>query len=152
MMNAVKNILLVDDDIDDQEFFIEALELLDNVNLYGVANNGKEALGILGNSVSLPDLIFLDVNMPVMNGLECLTEIVKNPRTNTIPVIILSSAFEQAELSRKLGAKGFIKKSSDLKGLRTELHRIITLNITVNYLGASPGFISSPEKTNYEKA
>jgi CheY-like chemotaxis protein len=117
-----------------------------------VANNGKEALGILGNSVSLPDLIFLDINMPVMNGLECLIEIVKNPRTNTIPVVILSSAFEQAEHSRKLGAKGFIKKSPDLKELRTELHRIITLKITVNYLGTNPGFIASPEKTNYEKA
>ncbi|HYJ65811.1 MAG TPA: response regulator [Parafilimonas sp.] len=128
-----KSVLLVDDDIDDREFFIEALDAIENVNLFGVANNGKEALDLLTNSVSLPDHIFMDFNMPVMNGIECLTEMEKNQKTREIPVVILSGSIEQAGSARKLGA-GFIKKSADIQALRTDLHRIINLNITVDYL------------------
>ena len=129
-----KNVLLIDDDIDDQEFFTEALSKLENVNLVGVANNGKEALDMLKNFISLPDLIFMDCNMPLMNGTECLNEIIQDPRTRDIPVFMLSGAIEQAELSRKLGAQGFIKKTSDLAELRTELNRAINHNISVNYV------------------
>ena len=85
-----KYILLVDDDIDDQEFFIDALGAIENANLFGVANNGKEALALLANSVPLPDHIFMDFNMPVMNGIECLTENRKKPEnkryTRSAPV------------------------------------------------------------------
>jgi hypothetical protein len=51
-----------------------------------------------------------------------------------IAVIMLSSAFEQAELCRKLGSKGFIKKSDDVTTFRKELHRVINMGITVNYI------------------
>ena len=134
-MNYLKNVLLVDDDIDDQEFFTEALTGIENAHLFGVANNGMEALKILENPDALPDYIFLDFNMPVMNGIEkCLVNIKKLTITKDIPVVMLSGAFEQAELSRKFGAKGFIKKSSDIYGLRTELQRILNLEIVVNYI------------------
>ena len=131
-----KSIFLVEDDIDDQEFFIEALLAIENTNLYGIANNGKEALSMLKNSISQPDHIFMDFNMPLMNGIECLTEIGKNPRTKDIPVVILSGSIEQADHAGKLGA-GFIKKSADLQQLRTELHRIINSNLTVSYVTVS---------------
>ena len=128
----LKSVLLVDDDIDDQQFFIEALGAIENTNLYGVANNGKEALSMLKNSISPPDHIFMDHNMPVMNGIECLTEIGRGRETRDIPVVILSGSIEQAERARELGA-GFIKKSADIQQLRTELHRIINLNATGFY-------------------
>ena len=127
-----KSIFLVEDDTDDQNFFIEALSAIENTNVYGVASNGKEALSMLKNSISLPDHIFMDFNMPVMNGIECLTEIGKGPETRDIPVVILSGSIEQANRARELGA-GFIKKSADIQELRTELHRIINLNITGFY-------------------
>ena len=133
-MDYLKNILLVDDDLDDQEFFIEALTEIENAHLFGVANNGIEALKILENPNSLPDYIFLDFNMPVMNGIECLTNIKKLAVTKDIPVVMLSGAFEQAELSRRLGAKGFIKKSSDIHELQKELQRTLNLEIVVNYI------------------
>ena len=128
----LKSVLLVDDDIDDQQFFIEALGAIENTNLFGVANNGKEALSMLQNSISRPDHIFMDFNMPRMNGIECLTELGKSQQTKDIPVVILSGSIEQADRARELGA-GFIKKSADIQQLRTELHRVINLNITVFY-------------------
>ena len=128
-----KSIFLVEDDTDDQNFFIEALSAIENTNVYGVASNGKEALSMLKDSISLPDHIFMDFNMPVMNGIECLIEMGKDPQTRDIPVVILSGSIEQAGPAAKLGA-GFIRKSPEIEELRTQLHRIINLNITVNYV------------------
>jgi len=133
-MSIAKNIFLIDDDTDDQDFFVKAISGLKNISLSGVTNNGSEALKTLNNSTLLPDFIFLDFNMPLMNGIECLREIKKSPRTKDIPVFMLSSAIEQAKLSRELGAKGFIKKSNDITAFRKELDRVINLSITVNYI------------------
>lgn len=145
-MTIVKNTFLIDDDADDQEFFAEAISRLKNISLSGVVNNGKEALNVLNNS-TLPDIIFLDFNMPLMNGIECLREIKRFPRTKDIPVFMLSSAFEQAELSRELGAKGFIKKCNEITAFRKELDRAINLGITVKYIitdeTRSPSFIKN---------
>lgn len=121
----MKNIFLVEDDADDQDFFIEALNNIKNTSLFGIANNGKEALDKLMHSDFIPDIIFMDVNMPLMNGIECLRAIKRFPRTKHIPVIMLSTAAEQPQLWQELGAKGYIKKPSDLTLLQTELNRVI---------------------------
>ncbi len=139
---TMRNLFLVDDDTDDQEFFIEAMDKLENVTLSGLANNGKEALNKLIHSKTLPDFIFLDFNMPLMNGIECLAELKKMPLTKDIPVFMLSTAFEQAELCEKIGAKGFIKKSADLHGLETQLDCIINMNTSINYVIADQTFIN----------
>ena len=124
-MSVIKNIFLVDDDKDDQEFFIEALKGVENVSLFGAAYNSMEALNTLKISNLLPDFIFLDFNMPKINGIECLREIIKDSRTKNIPVIMLSSAVEQAEVAEKRGARGFIKKTSDISKLKIVLNQII---------------------------
>jgi len=131
---TMKKLFLIDDDIDDQEFFMEALGKLENVTLSGLANNGKEALDKLIHSDVLPDFIFLDFNMPLMNGIECLAELKKMPLTKDIPVFMLSTAFEQADLSKRIGAKGFIKKSADIHRLEMQLDWIINMNISINYI------------------
>src|ERR1022692_4204447 len=82
-MNTSKSVLLVEDNEHDQLFFIRALSEIENATLYDIANNGKEAHDKLENPVILPDHIFLDLNMPVMDGIECLTEIIKKPQTKT---------------------------------------------------------------------
>ncbi|HYV92628.1 MAG TPA: response regulator [Chitinophagales bacterium] len=132
-MNTSKNVFLVDDDTDDQLFFIEALSEIKNTTLYGVANNGKEALDKLENYHELPDLIFMDINMPVMNGIECLAELKEKPWMSHIPVIILSSDIAHADDARKLGAKAFIKKPSDFTTLRANLAQMINLDFAVSY-------------------
>jgi CheY-like chemotaxis protein len=132
-MNPLKNIFLVDDDTDDQVFFIEALSAIKNTTLYGVANNGKEAIDKLENYIELPDLIFMDINMPIMNGIECLTELKEKPLISQIPVIILSSDIAHADHARKLGAKAFIKKPSDFATLRTNITQMINSDFTIRY-------------------
>lgn len=130
-MNLPKNILLVEDDPEDQLFFIEALSEIKNANLYGVAGNGKEALDVLENSVNLPEIIFLDINMPLMNGIECLTAIMQNPQIKNIPVVIFTTEIGQMELARKLGAKAIVKKTYDGKILRKQLEEVISSDFTV---------------------
>lgn len=125
IMPAIKNIFLVEDDTDDQSFFIEALSTIQTANLCGLANNGKEALDRLKDSVVIPDIIFMDINMPLMNGVECLCALINSPRISDIPVIMLSTAVEQAEFCCRLGAKDYIKKPADITALRAELNRVI---------------------------
>ena len=127
-MRKAKTILLVDDDEDDQLFFIKALSEIDNATLYTLANNGKEALDTLENSAIPPSLIFMDINMPMMNGIECLAEIIQNPQTRNIPVIFLSTDQRQIEPARKLGAKAFINKTANVKQLREQIEQMINLD------------------------
>jgi len=129
-MKKSKTIFLVEDNRLYQLLFIQVLKDIKHAILYGVANNGKEALEKLENSAVLPDLIVSDINMPVMDGMECLTEIKKNPKIKDIPVAILSSSTSQIELVRKLGAKVFLKKSSDGNTLREQLEQIIHSDFT----------------------
>jgi len=129
-MTRSTSILLVEDNRLYQLLFIQVLKEIKHAVLYDVANNGKEALDKLENSDVLPDFIFTDLNMPVMDGIECLTEIKKNPKIKDIPVVILSSATPQTELVRKLGAKVFLKKSSDGNTLREQLEELINPDFT----------------------
>lgn len=139
-MMQSKSILLVEDDKDDQEFFIEALKDIKNVTLYYVANNGKEALDKLKNSTVLPDLIFTDINMPVMNGIECLTAIINDPQTRNIPVVILTTDTARLEQMHSLGAKAFIKKTFDGKALRSQLEQMIGMDLSNNNQAANQTF------------
>src|SRR6185369_4719981 len=129
-MTRSKTILLVEDNRLYQLLFIQVLKEIKHAILYGVANNGKEALEKLENSVILPDLIITDINMPVMDGIECLTEIKKNPKIKDIPVVVLSSATPQMELVQKLGAKAFLKKPNDIHTLREQLEQMINLDFS----------------------
>ena len=126
-MPPTKNILLVDDDSDDQEFFVEALIAIKPDYTLQVAKNGKETLDKLKDISNLPDLIFMDINMPVMNGIECLKEIKKIPLVSTIPVIMISTSTTQFDLARQLGAKAFIQKPPTMAQLRSELMHVISL-------------------------
>lgn len=131
-MKNSKSVLLIEDDEDDQDFFIEAISGIENIRLYHIAKNGKEAIDKLKSSSILPDIIFTDVNMPVMDGIECFLEIIKNPRTTNIPVVFLSSDTGKRALVSQLGAKGFIQKSHDNDTLIKQLAQMISINIPSN--------------------
>ena len=124
-MELSKAVLMIDDDKDDQEFFIAALQGIPNVGSVRITGNGREALDLLNSNLFLPDIIFSDLNMPVMNGIEWLAENAKCPNTKNIPVVILSSGVEMKEIAFALGAKSFIKKNSDLKMLTLEIAQMI---------------------------
>jgi CheY-like chemotaxis protein len=120
-----QTVLLVDDDRDDQELFTSALEEIKDVTLLSIANNGKEAIDMLEGSLVLPSLIFMDVEMPVMNGLECLRYIVNDPLINRIPVVILSSEPNYCDTTLNLGAAGFIEKQVSISALRSEIEQVL---------------------------
>jgi len=113
--------LLVDDDADDIIVFKEVLQDVNPSIQLIEAGDGLEALEVLrSRGDSLPDIIFLDLNMPRMQGKECLVEIKKDPQLKHIPVIIYttSSLSRDIEDSMLKGAVCFITKPSSLKELR----------------------------------
>ena len=82
--------------------------------------NGRQAIQAVEREP--PDLILLDINMPVMNGLEFLQRVQKEPAYQAIPVIIISTEGKEEDTIRglKMGAKGYVKKpfqASELHGL-----------------------------------
>jgi len=127
MKNVTRTCLLIDDDLDDQEIFTLALEKVDRGFSSVIAKNGYEGLKYLTNkSNTLPDYIFLDLNMPLMNGKECLIEIKKHSYLKHIPVIIYSTSSLQDDIiqTRKLGAADFITKPSSIPELSVRLARV----------------------------
>lgn len=106
-------ILFVDDDADDRMLFIEAVKEIDENYECVTANDGRQALDMLCDDVySLPDIIFLDINMPRLNGKKCLTEIKNNERLKHIPVIIYTTSkdVEESKELKVMGAYHFISK------------------------------------------
>lgn len=108
-----KYILLADDDQDDRFFFNEALKGLQIKTSLTTVGNGEELIKWLtSRTQQLPDIIFLDLNMPRKNGSECLVEIKANALIRHIPVIIYSTALYDgiADLLYKNGAHYYLKK------------------------------------------
>lgn len=122
--------LLIDDDADDQDIFIMATESLDILIEVQTAINGVEGLEKLNTPV-LPDYIFLDLNMPRMNGKEFLKEIKRLPVLKEIPVFIYttSSAEHDKEQTLALGAFDFITKPSSITILANTLNKLLLLKI-----------------------
>ncbi len=113
--------LLVDDDADDVEVFEIALQETDKyINLL-TARNGGEAMDLLLNAGSdeLPELIFMDINMPQMDGKRCLVEIRRHEDLNKLPVIMYSTTVDEKDIDEclKLGADDFVSKPTDITDL-----------------------------------
>jgi CheY-like chemotaxis protein len=124
-------ILLVDDDVDDQFFFMDAIKSLNKPVECAVANNGIEAIHHLNKIPPPPSLIFLDLNMPKMNGFECLEKIKKLEQYRDIPVVIFSTSSNPKEKERttRLGAKVFLTKTSNFRKLQKQLDDILKVEL-----------------------
>lgn len=119
-------ILIVDDDPEDIELFCEAVSELDGTISCVEAYNGVEALKILQRDQLLPNFIFLDINMPFMNGQKCLAELKRNPVYREIPVVMYSTTRneQQIEDCRLLGAS-FLTKPNSYNELLSSLRPIL---------------------------
>jgi CheY-like chemotaxis protein len=119
---------MVDDDIDDQEIFSIALKELDVAVDCVFAFDGEEAIRKLEKDPPFnPDLIFLDFNMPKMNGKECLAAIKKIDRLSNIPVIVFSTSSDK-KMERELtnmGAAAYYIKPSSISELTKKLAELI---------------------------
>jgi CheY-like chemotaxis protein len=122
-------ILLADDDKDDRFFFEKALQALPFPTQLTTVEDGKKLMIYLQeNSADLPDVLFLDLNMPLKNGSECLAEIKDNEQLKKLPVVIYSTSLHEdvAELLYQKGAHYYVRKT-DLADLEKILFNVLTL-------------------------
>ena len=128
---------LIDNDIDDQEIFALALQEIDNAISYRVANDGVSAIKKLtADTAYKPSFIFIDMNMPLMNGKQCLHEIKRLPHLSEVPVYIYSTSADPRSIKevKHSGAAGFIIKPPSFTELVTTLTKILLpQNLPANY-------------------
>lgn len=123
----IKIIFMIDDDEDDRALFREAI-LKCNPNIEVLfAIDGVDALDILNSSWVLPDVIFLDYNMPRMNGVECLKELKITKNTKDIPVVMYTTSGDRAQEKAilRLGADYYMRKTNTFDQLCHELNRLL---------------------------
>lgn len=121
-----KHILLIDDDEDDAIFLLDALDRVNISYKCTWAKNGEQAVSQL--TYLTPDIIFLDINMPGMNGFECLAAIKQVPRLQHVPVVLHSSAMSDDCRAKgmNLGASACLAKQDVVSELGDILRKLIT--------------------------
>ncbi|HMJ69024.1 MAG TPA: response regulator [Cyclobacteriaceae bacterium] len=142
------NILLADDDNDDCLLFTDALNDMPLVTQLTTVRHGEELMLHLHAKEELPDLLFLDLNMPRKNGFECLIEIKQSEKLSAIPVIIFSTSFEPDIVKRlyRNGARYYICKPNAFDHLVILIHRAITVTLQENHFQIPmEKFVLSPE-------
>ncbi len=125
------HILLADDDEDDRLFFTDAFNELKISTKVNTFNDGVELMNYLNDPESvLPNILFLDLNMPKKNGIECLHEIKSNPRFDDIAIAIYSTSSSEEDIEETfvLGANIYIKKPSDFASLKKILSDVVSIN------------------------
>jgi CheY-like chemotaxis protein len=124
---SIRKILHIDDDEDDQEIFASALAIAGNTVQLTAVDNPRTALHQLLLKHLDPDVIFLDLNIPEMNGQQFLVEMMKHEHLKAIPVIVLSTSSHAPtmEMVKELGAKDFITKPDLFDDLVLILKKIL---------------------------
>lgn len=124
-------ILIADDDEDDRIFFRDALQEIKVSTNLTLVDDGSQLMTYLNNPDNrVPDVLFLDLNMPVLNGMNCLIEIRKNSRLKDLAVAIYSTSSSEENIEEAFvqGANIYIKKPNDFSALKIILEHVITLN------------------------
>lgn len=124
-----RSILLIDDDIEEHDIFLSAIKKLPTNIQCAATGDASSALKHLKTGKWQTDLIFLDLNMPLMTGQQFLLELKKDKSTQHIPVIIYSTTSHKAtiELMKLMGALDFITKPTNFDELVTVLSSILLL-------------------------
>jgi DNA-binding response OmpR family regulator len=126
-MIQINRVMVIDDDKDDQQFIRRAInDLFPNMECISISN-GKDALKFIDENPPPPSYIFLDLNMPYLNGFEFLKEF-KKERGNietTVYIYSTSSNPRDKEKAKSLGADDYIVKYSDLNSLKARLKNVI---------------------------
>lgn len=121
-------LLLADDDTDDCLFFREALDELKLSNTLQTVGDGVELMSYLYQNINqLPHVLFLDLNMPRKDGMECLSEIKSNNQLQQLPVVIISTSLnaEVVNLLYQKGAHYYIRKPGEFSKLKNMVNEAI---------------------------
>jgi len=112
---------------------VDAIKELEPTLECGIANNGLEAISHLEKIPPPPSLIFLDLNMPFMNGFECLAQLQKTNNYKEIPIIIFTTSNHAVDMERRISkwAKMYVTKPPDFNTLKTRLHDILEMNFAM---------------------
>jgi CheY-like chemotaxis protein len=125
-----QHILVVDDDEDDRMLFEEAVKELPYLVHVTTARDGDDAIKTLLQLSTLPDVIFLDLNMPLKNGLDCLTEIKHHQKIQSIPVIIFSTSSYPSTINQTYdaGAHLYIRKPNRFLDFKKSIQYVLSIN------------------------
>lgn len=121
------HILLADDDLDDCMLFEDVLRELYNQPRLSVVNDGRQLMNFLEGADMFPDILFLDLNMPLKNGYECVKEIRQSKRLQKIPIVIFSTSAKPAavEVLYEQGINLYIKKPDDFQALIYMIKKVL---------------------------
>lgn len=127
----IRNIWLADDDEDDCEMLQFVLSELGEDMDVTCIRNGLDLLTRLKSNGTLPDLVLIDINMPLKNGISCLQEIKANLTTKHLPVIVWSTADNKVAIEQSyiLGATLYIKKPDTFSDLKEIIRKVISMNL-----------------------
>lgn len=128
MSKPILNVFLADDDSDDRTFFSDALREIPIQTKISEFNNGVDLMAeLLSETAAKPDVIFLDLKMPMMDGFECLADIRDLKQYKNTPVIIYSTSYHPKEIDRlnEMGASLYLQKPSSYNQLKTLLHKCL---------------------------
>ncbi len=130
MTTTPLNLLLADDDTDDCFFFTEALEELPISAKLTIVNDGVQLMQLLSaKETPLPDVLFLDLNMPRKSGFECLSEIKLQEKLKKLPIIIFSTSLDMdvVDMLYQKGAHHYIRKPGEYDKLKKVILEAVTL-------------------------
>ena len=126
-MHKSQTILLVDDDIDDHEFFGIAISRINNDIKILKAENGQQAIELLEKIDQLPDYVFLDLNMPAVDGKQFLRLVKNHPRFNNLYIVMYTTSSNQEDVKETLalGAKNYITKPDTIEEIVAKISALI---------------------------
>lgn len=125
-----RRIFLADDDDDDRLLFVDALKELPTAAELTIARNGEHLMAMLKDIGQKPDVLFLDLNMPLKNGFECLEEIKSTDDLKNVPVIIFSTASQPSAINQlyERGAQLYVCKPTDFTNLKKLINHVLSVN------------------------
>ncbi|MBL7696681.1 MAG: response regulator [Chitinophagaceae bacterium] len=136
------HILFSDDDTDDALLFTQAADLMKSSILLSFAEDGEQLMRFLARE-SLPDMIFLDLNMPVKNGVECLREIRSDKKLDNLPIIVYTTSDNPRDVDTcyELRANLYVVKPTSFESIIKTLKKIINIDFNSQNFPARENFI-----------
>jgi DNA-binding response OmpR family regulator len=147
LTNSVKqflNVSLGDDDEDDRQFFREAIEDICIDTKLSLFEDGDKLMDYLNHPKTiLPDVIFLDFNMPVKNGMQCLREIRSSTIMDNVFIAIFSTSCSEKDIEDTFinGSNIYLNKPNSFGRLRESIEKVLNIGSQYN--------ISHPNRDNY---